>query len=80
MNAYQAADKAANEVTNFYAASVGRGINSMEEFSLLVEWSDAIAAAINFALSHRDFASDKDFCAMQDECNSYLDMWQTNNA
>ena len=63
-------------VTFFYAASVGKGIRATEEFCLLVEWSDAIEAAIWAALSARDHRSDAEYCAMQDECNRYLDMWR----
>lgn len=75
-DAYTKADNLANEVTNFYAAAVGRGINTNEEFCLLVEWRDAIDAAIAAALSVRDFRSDKEYCAMLDECNMWLDHWQ----
>lgn len=73
---YKKADDLAQQVTFFYAAAVGRGINTNEEFSLLVEWHDAIEAAIAAALSVRDFRSDKEYCAMQDECNMWLDYWQ----
>ena len=74
--AYQKADNLAQQVGFFYAAAVGHGINSNEEFSILVEWNDAIEEAIAAALAVRDFIADKDYCAMQDECNVFLDLWR----
>ncbi|QOT75079.1 hypothetical protein [Cupriavidus basilensis] len=74
--AYSKARNLANEVTTFFCRAVGRPINTLEEFSLLTEWLDAIESAIRAAISIRDFASDKEFCAMQDECNMWLDHWQ----
>lgn len=73
---YKKAADLAQEVGFFYAAAVGRGINTNEEFCLLVEWLDAIEAAIAVALAVRDFISDKEYCAMQDECNMWLDYWR----
>jgi hypothetical protein len=74
MNAIAKAAQAAQNYTNFLAASVGRGINTLEEFSILVEWSEAIDAAIALCLDRRDFAGDAEFCMMKDECNMYLDL------
>ena len=73
--AYNLADNLENEVTNFFCASVGKTINSLEEFCLLTQWLDAIEAAIVAALSIRDFIGDRDFCKMHDECNMWLANW-----
>lgn len=75
--AYTLADTLAGEVTNFFAASVGKTIDSLEEFCLLTQWLDAIEAAIAAALSIRDFIGDRDFCAMHDECSMWLAHWAT---
>jgi hypothetical protein len=63
MNAIAKAAQAAQNYTNFLAASVGRGINTLEEFSILA-----------LCLDRRDFAGDAEFCMMKDECNMYLDL------
>lgn len=70
------ADKIAEDVTMFYCAAVGRGINSNEEFSLLVEWHDAIEAAIGAALSIRSWIDVEYLDKMKDECNMWLDHWK----
>lgn len=73
MNAIAKAEQAAKNYTNFLAASVGAPINAVEEFSVLVEWSDAIDAAIAVCLAARDWVGDEYFCKMKDECNMWLD-------
>lgn len=72
MNAYQRAEKLAAEVTSFWAAAVGNGLNCLEEFSLLVEWHDAIEEAKALALSLRDWVAVDEFDAMQEECEMWL--------
>lgn len=71
--AYSKAETLGNELVAFWASCAGRTINKMEEFSLLVEWHDAIGAAIETALSLRDWKSDDEFCAMRAECEMWLD-------
>lgn len=72
---FKKAEDLAVEVTTFYAKSVGRGIDALAEFSLLVDWLDACNAAIFAAISIRDDRDDAHFCAMRSECNTYLDLW-----
>lgn len=66
----------AAEITAFYAASVGRVINTNEEFSILVEWHDAIEAATAAALSVRSWVDVSDMDKMADECAMWLDHWK----
>jgi hypothetical protein len=73
-----AARIAGEAVTTFYCKSVGRGLDSNIEFSLLVNWNDAIEAAQAAALSARSWLDVSDMDAMQDECNLYLDIWHGN--
>ena len=70
---YNQADNLAAEVTTFWAAAVGCTINTMEQFSLLVEWHDAIKAAQNLALTLRDWVGVDGFDAMLAECEMWLD-------
>jgi len=72
MHAYHKAEKFAAEVTAFWAASVGNGLNRLEEFSLLVEWHEAIEEAKALALSLRDWVAVDDFDVMQEECEMWL--------
>jgi hypothetical protein len=74
MNAYQKAEKFAAEVTSFWASAVGKCINSLEEFSLLVEWHEAIKAAQALAVSRRDWVAVDEFDAMQEECEMWLSL------
>lgn len=74
MNAYQKAEKFAAEVGFFWAAAVGNGLNCLEEFSLLVEWHDAIEEAKALALSLRDWVAVDEFDAMQEECEMWLSL------
>ena len=74
MNAYHKAEKFAAEVTAFWAAAVGNGINYLEEFSLLVEWHDAIEEAKALALSLRDWVAVDEFDAMQEQCEMWLSL------
>lgn len=66
----------AAEVTAFYAASVGCGINTNEEFSLLVEWHDAIKAGTAAAIALRSWVDVSDMDKMADECAMWLDYWK----
>jgi hypothetical protein len=74
MHAYHKAEKFAAEVTLFWASAVGKGINRLEEFSLLVEWHEAIEEAKKLALSLRDWVAVDDFDAMQEECEMWLSL------
>jgi hypothetical protein len=71
---YSKADHLANEVTSLWAAAVGRGINYLEEFSLLVEWHGAIKAAQELAVSSRDWIAVEQFDAMLGECELWLSL------
>ena len=66
----------AGELTNFYADRVGREFDTTEEFCILVEWNDAINAAMSAALSIRSWMDVEDLDKMLDECNMWLDYWQ----
>lgn len=66
----------AAELTNFYAAAVGRELNTNEEFSILVDWYDAIEAATSAALSIRSWVDVDDLDRMKDECKFWLDYWR----
>jgi hypothetical protein len=70
------AQSMADAVTVFYCSSVGRPINSNEEFSILVEWSDSIEAATAAALSVRSWMDVSDMDKMADECAMWLDHWK----
>ena len=70
---YSKADALATEVTTFWASSVGGTINKLSEFSLLVEWHDAVSAALDKALTMRDWVSVDHYDKMMDECNMWLD-------
>ncbi len=79
MNAAELIKKAhalAAELTSFYCAAVGRELNTNEEFSILVEWHEAIEAATSAALSIRSWVDVDDLDRMKDECNFWLDYWQ----
>lgn len=65
----------AAELTAFYAASVGRVFNTNEEFSILLDWHDAIEAATAAALSIRSWGDVSDMDKMADECAMWLDYW-----
>lgn len=67
------ANRLANEVTFFWAGSVGQELNKLEEFSLLVEWHDAAVVAQAEALNARSWVDVKDMDAMLDECNMWLE-------
>lgn len=71
--ASQNANRLANEVTFFWAAAAGRELNNLEEFSLLVEWYDAVIFAQAQALEARSWVDVKDFDTMLDECNMWLE-------
>lgn len=71
--AYNKAETIGNQMVAFWASYAGRTINKMEEFSMLVEWHDAINAAIEAALAVRDWKSDEELCAMRAECEMWLD-------
>ena len=71
---YSKADSLANEVTSFWASSVGNGLNCLEEFSLLVEWHEAIEAAQALAVSLRDWVAVDQFDAMLSECEVWLSL------
>jgi hypothetical protein len=70
------AHAAAAAVTHFFCASVGRALNTNEEFSILVEWHDAIEAATAAALSIRSWVDVADMDKMADECAMWLDHWK----
>lgn len=67
----------AEQLTHFYAKSVGKTINTNEEFSILVEWHDSIQAATVAALSIRSWVDVSDMDKMSDECNMWLDNFQS---
>jgi len=67
------ADNMAGEVSAFFAAMVGRANNQNEEFAILVQWSDAIDAAIGAALQLRNWVAVDRIDQMRDECNMWLD-------
>ena len=67
------ADNMAAEVSAFFAAMVGRANNQNEEFAILVQWSDAIDAAIGAALQLRNWVAVDRIDQMRDECNMWLD-------
>lgn len=69
---YNKADSLAEQVTTFWCSAAGRTINKLEEFSLLVEWHDAIEAAQAAALNLRDWVGVTQFDAMHDECKMWL--------
>lgn len=71
---YSKADSLATEVTSLWSSAVGRGINYLEEFSLLVEWHEAIKAAQELALSLRDWIAVDQFDAMLSECEMWLSL------
>jgi hypothetical protein len=73
-NAAAKAEALAADVTTFYAKSVGKPLNWFADFSILVEWSEAIAAALAEALALRDWLGVDHFDAMREECTSYLDL------
>ena len=70
---YNKAETLAETVTTFWANSVGKNINSLEQFSLLVEWHFAIEEAQNMALKLRDWVGLSLFDAMLNECEMWLD-------
>jgi len=74
MHAYHKAEKFSAEVGFFWASAVGKGINCLEEFSLLVEWHESIEEAKALALSLRDWVAVDDFDAMQEECEMWLSL------
>jgi hypothetical protein len=79
MNAIELIKKAhalAAELTSFYCAAVGRELNTNEEFSILVDWHEAINAALDAALSIRSWWDVEELDRMKDECNFWLDYWQ----
>jgi hypothetical protein len=76
MSTIQQAHTAADAVTTFFCASVGAPINSNEEFSILVDWHDAIQAAKAHALKLRSWVDVADMDKMEDECNMWLDHWK----
>lgn len=73
-NAVNHADKIAENMVAFWAAFAGKGINQLEEFSMLVEWYEAAEAARNTALAARCWKTVDDFDAVIDEVNSYFDI------
>jgi hypothetical protein len=73
-NVYQAAQNASQQVEFFYCGSVGRELNKLEEFSLLVEWYDSAKAAQAAALEARDWRDVELFDKMVDECEVYLEI------
>lgn len=73
----ESAHIAADALTVFYCSSAGKPINSNEEFSILVEWSDAIDAAKAHALDMRSWKDVEDMDKMRDECDMWLDHWRT---
>ena len=75
--AYKSADDLAQQVTQFFAAAVGKGIDRNAEFCVLTQWLDAIDAAINAARAACDRIADDHFCAMRVECSMWLDHWAT---
>lgn len=79
MDAIKNAYTAATRITDFWSAQVGRALNPLEDFSMLVEWSDAIDAGIAAALSVRSWLDLRDLDAMRDECDMWLDHWHTYN-
>lgn len=76
MNSIEKAHKAADAVTTFFCSSAGKPVNSNEEFSILVEWLDAIQAAKAHALKIRSWMDVADLDKMEDECNMWLDHWR----
>ena len=77
---YQNAARLSSDVLAFWASSVGRPFNSNLEFCILAEWHDAIEAAQAEALMLRDWISVDEYDAMLDECNQWLDHWQSSRA
>lgn len=72
MSALTKADQLNSEVTSYFCAQVVKGINKLEEFSLLVEWRDAIVAAQNVCLAARDWIGLDSMDKMLDECDFWL--------
>ena len=72
-NLIQKAHDAAEAVTIYYCSAAGKPINTTEEFSVLVEWHDAIQAAKSYALQIRSWVDVSDLEKMHDECNMWLD-------
>jgi hypothetical protein len=70
---YNTAETLADTVTTFWANSVGKNINTLEQFSLLVEWHDAIKQAQNLAITLRDWVGVGIFDSMLSECELWLD-------
>jgi hypothetical protein len=66
------AHKLADQLTQFYVKSVGKAVNTIEEFSILVDWHDAIEAATVAALSIRSLGDVSDMERMSNECEMWL--------
>lgn len=72
MSALNKADELNSQVTNYFCAQIAKGINKLEEFSLLVEWRDAIEAAQAVCLAARDWIGLDAMDKMLDECDFWL--------
>jgi hypothetical protein len=66
----------ANDLGVFYAQSVGRNVLNfqLQEFSMLVEWQEAIKAAQAAALKARSWGDVEDMDKLLDECEMWLDV------